>query len=390
MLSQFMRASMAVIAPELRTHYSLSPEELSWIGGAFFLVFALAQLPLGILLDRVGPRRVLLSMAMFAAAGAVIFATAGSPAAFALGRAVMGLGCSAMLMGPLVIYAKLFSRGDFAAITSVQIGIGTLGALIATAPLAYIVALSGWRPVFWAVAALTLVCTLATERVSRGQTPPPGQWNLLADGRGIIEVVRIKGMMAIQPYLFVNYPVVAALLTLWIGPYLSDVHGLDLAERGTAILLMAVANTVGYFTFGALDRRAGSRQRLAMIAGAAMTVLLLALAGVPGLATAAAVAGVCLIAFLGGSQAILMAHVRDLLPDHLLGRGVTVANTSNMLGVAVVQAILGSVAGAFALVDSALPEGAYRAMFATLGGLLLLSLMIYSRAPSGKSVTLVR
>jgi MFS family permease len=391
MLSQFLRASLAVIAPELRDTYHLTPAELGSLGGAFFIAFALVQLPLGVFLDRVGPRRVLLSLSVPTIAGALVFATAASYPGFMTGRALMGLGCSAMLMGPLVIYGRQLPKSDFAALTSLHIGIGTIGALLATAPLALAADWVGWRAVFLGAAAAGLVFAVATARVTRKEPTPSGAWHVLADVRGIVDAMRIKGMMAIQPYLFTSYPCVAAVLALWGGPYLTDVYGLDLAERGGVLLLLAGSNTLGYFIIGGVvDRRFSSRKGVLLTCGGTMVGALTLLAIFPGLPLPVSIAALGLVAFMGGGQALLMAHVRALLPDHLLGRGVTIANSFNMLGVAVMQSILGGVAALWAesegaAHDSSLPTAAYGAMFAVLAALLLVALVIYRTVPDDKS-----
>lgn len=385
MLSQFMRSSLAVIAPELRGTYHLTPGQLGSLGGAFFIAFALAQLPLGVFLDRMGPRRVLLALSAVTVAGALVFATTASYPGFITGRALMGLGCSAMLMGPLVIYGRELPKADFAAFTSVHIGIGTIGALLATAPLALMADWVGWRTVFLGAAAAALIFAAATARVTRKEAAPAASWHLLTDVRGIADVLRIKGMVAIQPYLFTSYPCVAALLGLWAGPYLTDVYGLDMAGRGAVLLLLAGANTLGYFIIGAAERRFSSRKKVLAATGGIMVGMLGLLALLPSLPLVASVAALAVVAFMGGSQAILMAHVRALLPDHLLGRGVTIGNTFNMLGVAVLQGILGGVAALLSGPDSALSASAYGAMFAVLAGFLLTALIIYRAVPDDKS-----
>lgn len=381
MLSQFLRASVAVIAPELRDTLSLSPDELALISGIFFTVFALAQIPLGIALDRVGPRQVLIVLSLFTVAGCLLFATAHTPAQLILGRAVMGLGCSGMLMGPYVIYARRFPASRFAEVASIQLGVGTMGGLLATAPMAAMSEIVGWRVVFYVTALLALGFAVATAAVTRDEKlPARPSHRAIDDLCGVIEVLRLPGIVAMMPLMFISYASVAALLTLWAGPYLTDVYGLEPEPRGSIMLAFALANIIGYFACGAIDRWVNSRRLLVTVAVMANGILLLALGLLPPLPLGVLTAALALIGFFGGSNVALFSHQRALLPEHLLGRGVTIANTANMLGVAAVQSLL-AIIGRQLAGESGLNATAYGAMFIALGGLLLAAAAVYQRAP---------
>ena len=182
------------------------------------------------------------------------------------------------------------------------------------------------------------------------------------------------------PLMFVSYASIAALLTLWAGPYLTDVYGLGPGPRGGIMLAFALANIVGYFACGALDRWVNSRRLLVTVAVASNGILLTALGLLPPLPLGALTAALAVIGFFGGSNVALFSHQRELLPEYLLGRGVTIANTANMLGVAAVQSLL-AIIGRQLAGESGFDSMAYGAMFMTLGGLLLATLAIYRRAP---------
>ncbi|HEU6442927.1 MAG TPA: MFS transporter, partial [Microvirga sp.] len=152
-VSQFLRNSVGVIANDLARELSLSATQTGLLSSAFFLTFAAVQIPIGILIDRYGPKRVLLATTVVAVAGTVLFALAPSASLLIAARALMGLGCSTFFMAPLVIYARRFPPERFAVLTSIQMGGANLGTLAATAPLAASAAAIGWRGSFLAVAA---------------------------------------------------------------------------------------------------------------------------------------------------------------------------------------------------------------------------------------------
>ncbi|MEX1154763.1 MFS transporter, partial [Parvibaculum sp.] len=125
-VSQFLRSSTGVIAPNLTADLGLQPEELGILSGAFFLSFALMQIPVGILLDRYGARLTMIGSVGVAVLGCLVFAMAEGRMGLTVARILMGIGCSVMLMGPLMIYRRWFPADRFAALTGLQISIGTL------------------------------------------------------------------------------------------------------------------------------------------------------------------------------------------------------------------------------------------------------------------------
>jgi MFS family permease len=153
--SQFYRVSNAVIAPELMRGLEISAEAMGIITGVYFLAFAVAQLPIGVLLDRFGPRQTMAGLFLLAVAGSVTFATASGFAGLVLGRGLMGIGCAAGLMGSLVAIARWFPPARFAFLSSLLFTLGGAGLLLATTPLAVVSAAVGWRGAFWLMAAVT-------------------------------------------------------------------------------------------------------------------------------------------------------------------------------------------------------------------------------------------
>jgi MFS family permease len=159
-VSQFLRNSIGVIAPNLARELALSPGEIGLLSSVFFLVFAAVQIPVGVALDRFGPRLCLVVGTAVTVVGAVVFAAAASPPVLILGRALLGLGTAGSLVASLAVYAQRFPPDRFATLTGLQIGFGTIGALLATAPLAFSTATIGWRGSFLAVGVCTALIGL--------------------------------------------------------------------------------------------------------------------------------------------------------------------------------------------------------------------------------------
>lgn len=388
-VSQFLRSSTGVIAPNLAADLGLRPEGLGILSGAFFLSFALAQIPVGILLDRYGARITMIGSVGIAVAGCFVFAIAEGEAGLTLARVLMGLGCSSMLMGPLMIYRWWFAPEKFAMLSGLQISIGTIGALMATAPLAFSTEMFGWRASFVGAGVVTLVLAVAMGFIARdtppGVTPPERPHETLAQSfGGIFEVMRWPGVWPLFVMISCGYASFAAVQTLWASPYLADVHGLDLSARGYVLLGITGGQVVGLLIWGYAERIFGSIKKPIM-AGAIMSASILALLALFEAPALSLVTALFIVFGLNaGYTPLLLAHGRLLFPDRLAGRGITLLNLGNMAGVFVLQALTGALIGQLQRMGIS-PEIGYRATFGALALVLVAALAYYSTIPDTNS-----
>ena len=171
-LSYFFRSANAVIGPELARELGLSAGDLGLLTSTYLLAFCLAQLPLGMLLDRFGARRVETTLLVLAAAGAALFAMADGMSGPALARAIIGLGVSACLMAAFKAFSQWYPPERQASLTGWMMTAGGLGALAATAPLEALLHITGWREIFVLLAVATLLsATFERSRKARRLTP---------------------------------------------------------------------------------------------------------------------------------------------------------------------------------------------------------------------------
>ena len=281
-MSQFLRNSIGVIASDLARELQLSASEIGLLSSAFFFSFAAAQIPVGIAIDRYGPKRTMMSTAVLAVAGTVLFALAPSASLLILARILMGLGCSTFFMAPLAIYARRFPPERFAVLTSLQMGLANIGTLAATAPLAVAAAAVGWRPTFLGVAVLTalvaLVVLAVVPRDLAGGTSRESWGETL---QGVVTATRVPSFWPVLFAHFTGYSSFATVIGLWGGPWLTDVYGVDLAARGNLLLIGAVAQMSGLLLWGATDRYWRSYKRPVLVGGFAAAGLLALAALVP-------------------------------------------------------------------------------------------------------------
>lgn len=388
MISQFLRNSMGVIAPDIAQELSLGPQSLGVLSSAFFVSFAAAQLPVGAVIDRFGAKRAMLGSLSLAVAGAVLFAYAETFAWLTVARILMGLGCSTFYVAPLAIYARRFSGDRFARLVGLQLGIGSLGALLATAPFAYVAAAFGWRVGFWVAAALAVavgvvVAWVVPRQDVDGIAAPP---SVVGSFLGFAEAFRTPGVWPLFAMNLATYSSFVTVLALWGGPLLADLHGLDVRARGHVLLGMATSQIVAVLAWGAMDRRFRTRKRPVVLGALLTSATLLVLAAT---ATGSIWQVAALLALLGittGYVPILVAHGKELFPQHLVGRGITLLNLANMGGVFVMQMSTALVMGAWGpkIATQPLPAEAYRTMFVVIGVAVAAAVACYSRAPETK------
>src|SRR2546423_7166214 len=168
-LSFFFRNVNAIISRDLAREFSLTPADLGFLTSMYLLAFAAFQLPLGVLLDRYGPRRVVAALLLSAAAGALVFALARDLATLSLGRALIGLGVSAGLMGAIKAFSLWFPLSRLATLNGLYLRVGGRGALSATAPWEALVEALGWRGMFGALAAAPAAVGFVIFFLLRGQ-----------------------------------------------------------------------------------------------------------------------------------------------------------------------------------------------------------------------------
>lgn len=380
-ISQFLRNSVGVIAPNLAREIGLSASEIGVLSSAFFFAFAAVQLPLGVALDRFGPRACILFCLGISVLGAAIFALATTPGGLVTGRVLLGLGSSASFMGPLALYARKFPPGRFATLVGLQLGFGSFGTLFATAPLAFAAAVLGWRNSFLGVGLLTLlllVLVVIVVRADDGARPKTQPESLREGLAGILAVMRTPSVGPLFLMHLTAYSSFALIVGLWGAPYLTHIYGYGLEARGNILLLPALTQIIGSLAWGPVDHWFGSYKRPVLIGAGGTAGLLALIAAVGTLGTVTLIAWLAMFGFICAYTPVLIAHGRSLFPAHLVGRGITLFNVGTMGGVFVAQVVSGFVIDLFPKgANGAYALDAYRLVFALQAGTIILAILTY-------------
>jgi len=363
-LSTLIRAVTATLAPTLVQEFALSAGELGLLAGAYFLGFALTQLPLGAWLDRLGPKRVVLGFLSVAVLACVAFASASGFAELLLARLLCGVGLSACLMAPLTGYRRWYSTGAQMRASSWMLMTGALGMVASTLPVQWLLPLVGWRSVFlllgvllagsmaliaWQVPTQTESSGLdvepdaaATGQLVAGASAIPASPSLNGDMRtGYAAVWRDPYFRSLASFGFVGYGGMVAIQTLWAAPWLVHVAGYSAAKASSAMFWLNVAMLLAFMLWGWMNpwlTRKGWKAKRLMAWGLPVHIALLALmAGAGGhLGTYSGLMWT-LFCVTGTVGSLAQPAVGMAFPAALAGRALSSFNLLIFSGVFVVQ-----------------------------------------------------
>ncbi|MEZ0303455.1 MAG: MFS transporter [Hyphomicrobiaceae bacterium] len=251
-LTYLLRAVNAVVAPDLVSELGLDAAELGLLTAAYLGAFAIFQLPLGVLLDRYGPRRVQAALVAVAGAGCVLFAIGSNGLTLTVARAMIGMGFAGGLMSGFKAVVLWVPEPRRALANAFVMSFGALGLLTATAPTELAVQAIGWRMVFLALAAITFGVALIILTVVPERESAPSTETLVQQVRQLLGIYRDKAFLVLAPLLAATAGTHIAIQTLWAGPWFRDVAGLDRIGVANHLFVTGAAFLVGILSSGAI------------------------------------------------------------------------------------------------------------------------------------------
>jgi MFS family permease len=360
-LAFLFRTINAVMAAPLTVELGLGAGDLGLLTSVYFATFAAAQIPIGILLDRYGPRRIQSALLLVAATGSALFAVSDHFLGLLAGRALIGLGVASALTAGLKALVLWFPRERVPLLNGLMVMLGALGAVTATLPADLLLAWIGWRDLFGLFAVLTAACAVMVYVVVPEATP-------IANGAVLVGLKRIYA----DPRFWRLAPLSAScigtawsLQGLWAAQWLSDVGGLDRAGVVRQLFVMAVALSLGAIVLGVaadrLRRRGvGPQILLALVASvfiSAQLALILRLP-LPSFFLWSVVAAV------GAATVLSFAILTEYFPKELAGRANGALNLFHIAAAFVVQYATGIVLAQWIPQAGHYPEIAYQTAFA--------------------------
>jgi|GEM_PF-316465 len=363
-LSYLFRTINALIAPALISEIPLEPDGLGLLTSAYFLPFAILQLPLGVILDRYGPRRTQAVLMAIAALGAAIFGMGQSAIVLFIGRAVIGVGAAGALMAGLKAIALWFPRERLASLNGWLVMLGTTGAISATAPSEMLLGQLGWRGLFIVLAITSLIIGLciyllvpdaANAEPSAPSRPPPALWAIYTDPRFLrIALLSTTCMSAVW-----------AIQGLWAARWLADVDQMPEPFVVDHLFVMACALSVGAVLFGMITDwlRRGGVSFTVVFGGAALAFMAVEALIVTRAPLSPYVSWGAFAAF-GALTVLSYTILGQLYPAESLGRVNSALNVLHIGGALVMQSTIGIVISAWPM-DAAgsRPDASYQAAF---------------------------
>lgn len=392
-LCNYYRTVNAVLAPYLIAALSLSAGQLGLLISVYFLVSALFQAPLGLLMDRFGPRRVQAVLIVIAGSGAIVFALGTTWPVLLTGRVIMGIGAAGGLMTSIQAVTLWFPAARWPFFNGMVMSIGALGSLSATLPTQYLLDLVDWHHVLLGAAAVSFCGALMLFTVVPDKAKPPKGETLGEQLAGMGAIYRDRLFWRFAPLYLATTGSTMAFQSLWAGPWLHDVAQLDANAVASHLLVLSLLQICSYFLIGFIATELGKRRvplpRIVMTGSvvyiASLTPLLLP--------TGAGLWSVILgIGLLSNVNTLCYPILSRHFPPAMTGRATTALNSFFFIGAFAVQFAIGIVIGLVpATAPGHYPVLAYQLAFAVMIALQLSSwawCLIRPRVPAVASLPL--
>jgi predicted MFS family arabinose efflux permease len=371
-LSMFCRSSGNLLKGPVQADLGLSEATMGLtFGTAFFIAFGLAQLPIGVLLDRYDPRRVCAAMLAVAATGTLIFAVSHTSGHMAAGRVLMGMGFAACMMAALKTYSLWFPVNKLPTINGIQFSVGILGSISATKPTQWLLEVTDWRGINLAMAALALLAALLLLTLAPKHDSKPSGESLLAQIKGIGKVYGDGYFWRTTPWAFISIGISQGVGTLYVISWLKGPGGLGLSGATDILFLIAFVSIFNYLLVGYLMEWLGKRGFGPMTVPYTGVFLSMVAMGLIVAFPRAALLWIFWALSIGWAS-LTMASLGRAFPVSLAGRVYTGFNQMSFLMTSIIQWVVGTLLDFYPRVGTGAAPESYRLAFAAVLGIQLL------------------
>ncbi len=359
LLVYFHRLCPAVVALDMQADLQTSGALLGFLAAAYFYPYALMQLPSGLLSDSWGPRKTITVFFALAGASSIFLGMVGSVGLAILARVLVGLGVAMLFVPTMKVMTNWFKTEEFARMTGILMAVGGLGAYSASRPLAWLSDKMGWRGSFVTIGVATLVVAVAiwflvrnTPRemglpgINQPKQDNPGKAETIGLAQGMKMVLSSVPFWFLAAWFFFSFSIFFSFGGLWGGPYLMHVYGLNKAEAGNILGMLALAMIVGSPFFSWLsDKVFRSRKKVLVLASIMTLCLTIPLAFFPDAMNRPTLYLLCFLLGLFNSAVVVVAFTsaKELFPVEIAGTSVGLVNLFPFLGGAVAPPILGAI-----------------------------------------------
>jgi len=376
-ISYLFRGVNLGFAPFLSHEMGLSATDLGTLTSLYFLGFAGAQIPGGVLLDHFGPRRVTSSVMLIAAAGALIFGLSHGIGMMMVGRLMIGIGVSVCLGGAFKATAQHFPVAQLTLVNGLVMAVGGLGGVAVGAPLSWLLSVAPWRAVSVGLAVLTAAVAAIIWIGGPRTRDNHHQASVLAQFKGTAHILGSAAFWKTATFSSLTQMVFYAMQSLWVGAFLRDVVPPGVthvaARAASLVSVLGGAFIIGNIGFGLLAR-AFERRGVSVRAFSGVTMMLFVLVQALLAARVPLPAPLLWAAYgaLGGTGILTYAVLAEYFPPRMIGRVNTTFTLVIFIGIFLTQITIGA-----ALAHWPAPAGHYPAIAHQLvwTGLIALQLL---------------
>jgi predicted MFS family arabinose efflux permease len=360
-VSYLYRTVNAVVYPDIAQELGLAAGGLGLLTSAYFFTFAVAQLPVGVALDRYGPRKVQVPLLLLAASGAMLFAFANTLLELTLARGMIGLGVAGSLMSAIKASSLWLPRDRLPLTTAILLSVGGMGAMASTAPMQWVLSVVDWHGAFLGLALGTLLLSGLIFFIVPEHKGTMHQTTLREMFDAVMELFRSWSFWQLALYTLFAHATYMAVQSLWIGPWLRDVGHLARGEVAQVLLAGTMAMVIGSLFFGWItDISRKYNFKPILVCGLGIVAFLL----FQGLMIFDAPVSPLVVAvgfsFFGTSTTMNYGIVAQSVPNHLTGRVSTAFNLLVFLLAFAVQWGIGALINLKQPVHGHYPKEAYQ------------------------------
>tara|TARA_B100000482_G_scaffold118803_1_gene85826 strand:+ start:806 stop:2041 length:1236 start_codon:yes stop_codon:yes gene_type:complete len=343
-LSCLLRAITATLSPILTLEFELLAADLGLLAGGYFLGFACMQIPLGYLLDKFGPKKIVSSFLLIALIGTTSFALAQSFSGLLISRILIGVGVSACLMAPLTGYRIWFAENQQQRANSWMLMIASLGFLSSTLPVQLLLPSFGWRWIFGGISILILISIfLMLAFIPKWDHQIKTGENSLKSG-SLADVWKDRFFISVIPMGLFNYGGLMAIQTLWAGPWMTRVAGYTPLESATGLFWINITMLVSFFLWGYfLPRITNSGFSALKILKLGLPISFLVMLSIIILGSKAGAFYITLFILSSIFLSVTQPAVGLSFPSYLAGKALTSFNLLIFLGTFIMQWLMGLV-----------------------------------------------
>jgi predicted MFS family arabinose efflux permease len=373
-----------VITVDLETALDLPATQTAALAGGTYLAYGLAQIPGSMLIARIGPRLVLPIAGAALALFVYLFSIAPDYWTLLATRLATGVTLAPLLPASLAICTELAGEQRFARMSGILVSLGRLGVVVATLPLAALIAVVGWRASFeW----LAIACLLASGAVAavaaagpRGKAREP-QPRLKFNE--VVGLLKSRQLVAAIVFLGANIAVVNAILGFWGAPWLTNIYEMKLSERSASLLALALSWAIGAMFWGEATRFF-ARPLTPILAGAVIATLCLVAAASLPIKRELLAPWFVVLGLATGSYPTVIGILKASVPKGAIVHMVALVSMGSMIGVFLGQMASGLILDVFPGSPGQHPAGAYSALFAFFALAMALTMIVLWRAEIGK------